>query len=102
MEKAVDDVLTELANARNEENKNLLAWEADSGQPVLAEMAEWLEDALNNMKRENALREMLVDGISYTENDGIRRAIELWNTEVFFHRNEFRQRAETVKIHAAT
>ena len=66
MEKAVDDVLTELANARNEENKNLLAWEADSGQPVLAEMAEWLEDALNNMKRENALREMLVDGISYT------------------------------------
>ncbi|EKX50150.1 hypothetical protein GUITHDRAFT_161878 [Guillardia theta CCMP2712] len=90
MEKAVDDVLTELANARNEENKKLLAWEADRGQPVLADMAEWLEDALNNMKRENALREMLVDGISYTENDGIRRAIELWNTEVFFHRDEFR------------
>eukprot|EP00960_Hanusia_phi_P074503 768259-Hanusia_phi.AAC.3 len=100
LEKAVDDALIDMANARNEESKQMMAWEAEHGQPVLAEMVEWLEDALNSMKRENALREMLVDGISYAENDGVRRAIELWNTDVFFNLDEFRKRADSVRIHA--
>jgi hypothetical protein len=75
-------------------------WEGTyPAQPSVAEMSEWLHDALIALRRELALRTALVGAVGCESDDAAERALDLWEAAVFFEPRDFAGRAEAVKIH---
>eukprot|EP00283_Hemiselmis_rufescens_P013841 CAMPEP_0173459020 /NCGR_PEP_ID=MMETSP1357-20121228/60660_1 /TAXON_ID=77926 /ORGANISM="Hemiselmis rufescens, Strain PCC563" /LENGTH=101 /DNA_ID=CAMNT_0014426443 /DNA_START=20 /DNA_END=322 /DNA_ORIENTATION=- len=48
-------------------------------QPSVGSMLEWLQDLVNALQREIGLREQLLAEAGYEDDEGLRRALELWD-----------------------
>jgi hypothetical protein len=69
------------------------------GQPSIAEMEEWLQDCLLALRRELALREELLCDVGSEE--GLARALDLWEARTWYDPEHLRARLDTVRIHGA-
>ena len=99
IDKVVDQLLIEQAELQPLCSLDEL-WEgAYLAQPSIAEMAEWLHDALIALRRELALRNELVKSVSIEGDESAARALDLWEANVFLDPAEVRGRAEAVRIH---
>jgi hypothetical protein len=67
------------------------------GQPSIAEMQEWLQDCFISLGRELALRELLMRDVGSDE--GMNRAVEHWDSRIWFDPEQTRARLDAVRIH---
>lgn len=75
-------------------------WQADyPAQPTVGAMLEWLQDLVNALRREAALRQTLVSAVGFENDKGLLRAADLWDAGVFYQRDVFCVRLDTVKVH---
>ena len=73
-------------------------WEGEyPGQPSIAEMQEWLQDWQHALKRELGLRELLLRDAGSEE--GLTRALDLWDARIMLDPERARARLEAVKVH---
>ena len=73
-------------------------WEGEyPGQPSIAEMQEWLQDWQHALKRELGLRELLMRDAGSEE--GLNRALDLWDARIMLDAERVRARLEAVKVH---
>jgi hypothetical protein len=77
-----------------------LLWQGTyAAQPSLGEMFDWLQDILNALLKETALRITLAADLGYEHDTVMQRAAEMWRVGAFYRREEFRDCLERVKIH---
>jgi hypothetical protein len=100
MQKIIDNVVQEMLDLQAECDPARLWSGAYPGQPSIAEMQEWLQDWVSDVSREYGAREMLMKGIG--SDDGLKRAIDLWDARLFFDPDRTNARADAVKIHVTT
>ncbi len=72
---------------------------AYTAQPSIGEMVDWLQDILNALVKETALRFSLCSDLGYEFDSVMQRAAEMWSLGVFYRRESFREALERVKIH---
>mmetsp|Transcript_42488 Transcript_42488/g.83065 ORF Transcript_42488/g.83065 Transcript_42488/m.83065 type:complete len:217 (+) Transcript_42488:32-682(+) len=99
VESVYERLLREQADAFDACSAEDLWHAAHAAQPSVGAMLEWLQDLVNALQREVALREQLLAGVGYEQDEGMGRALELWDAKVFFCREAWGERLQTVKIH---
>lgn len=62
-------------------------------------MIDWLQDLVNAVHKETVLRCALLAEVGYESDEGLRRALDLWGAGIFYSRDLFRDKLDTVKIH---
>jgi hypothetical protein len=99
LEKVVDGALAQALELHGECEVDSLWDSAYHGQPSIAEMEEWLQDCLLALRRELALREDLLRDIGSQE--GLARALDLWDARTWHNPDHLRARLDIVRIHGA-
>lgn len=97
MEKIVDSAIEQALELQSECEPAILWASAYPGQPSVAAMEEWLQDMLNSLRRELAVREELMLNVGSEE--GMNRAVELWQARIWFDNEHTRTRLDIVRIH---
>ena len=100
LEKVVNSTMLHVLELHAECAPECLWDSAYCGQPSIAEMEEWLQDCFHSLRRELALREQLMLDIGSDE--GLNRAVELWDSQIWFDAEHTRARLDIVRIHGVT
>lgn len=99
LDTVVDGALAQALELHAECQVDSLWDSAYQGQPSIAEMEEWLQDCPLALRRELALREDLMCDIGSQE--GLARALELWDARTWHDPEHLRARLDIVRIHGA-
>ena len=97
LDKIVNNTLEQVLELQAECEPAILWASAYAAQPSIAEMQEWLQDIFNSLRRELAVREELMREVGCEE--GMNRAVELWESRVWFDHEHSRSRLDIVRIH---